>query len=177
MFKTDFDNITILDRGVKNTLRRRIKESIFIHKELQPKLNKDCGRDFPKIYSYLLATKTTAGASAAKQGEKTCRMRADILRMNVSKVIFIFLVCSVGSLKHFCLKMQLIANDQWRSHWGGKGAECHPWPRKFAKNREKRGKESGKIGEKSGKIGKKEEKSGRKGLNREISLTFAPPYR
>ena len=68
--KTEFDNITILDRGVKNTLRRRIKESIFIHKDLQPKLNQDCGRDFPKIYSCLLATKTTAGTSATKQGEK-----------------------------------------------------------------------------------------------------------
>ena len=39
--KTKFDNITILDKGVKNTLCRRIKEFIFNHKELQPKLNKD----------------------------------------------------------------------------------------------------------------------------------------
>ena len=44
---------------------------IFIHKELQPKLNKDCVRDY---YSCLLETKSTAGTSATKQGEKACSL-------------------------------------------------------------------------------------------------------
>ena len=60
---------------------------------------------------------------------------------------------------------------QWRSHWGGKGAECHPWQRKNAKKQEKSGKYQ-EIGKKSGKIEKKEEKSGRKGKNREVSFTL-----
>ena len=65
----------------KRSVGERIEEHttkpiiiIFIHKEIQPKLNKDCGRDFPKIHSCLLATKTTAGTSATKQEEKACSL-------------------------------------------------------------------------------------------------------
>ena len=45
-----------------------------------------------------------------------------------------------------------------------RGAECHPWQQKFAKNREK--------SKKIGKNREKEEKSGRKGKNREASFTL-----
>ena len=63
--------------------------------------------------------------------------------------------------------------SQWRSHWGSRGAECHPWQRKIAKNREK-----------EGKIRKKEEKSGnfftlplltdRAGYATDCSLLYGP---
>ena len=49
--------------------------------------------------------------------------------------------------------IEVFKKQQWRSHWGGKGAECHPWQRKFAKNREKEG--------------QNQEKSGKKRTNRE----------
>ena len=51
---------------------------------------------------------------------------------------------------------------QWRSHWGCKGAWCHPWQRK----------KMPKIGKKKEKSRKKEEKSGRKGKNREGFFTL-----
>ena len=108
LIKTDFDNITILDRGVKNTFHRRIKESIFIHKELQSKLNKDCGRDFPKIYSCLLATKQLLVQVQPSKEKKLAVSKCLKMRLeNISKVILIFLVCSVDSFKHLCLYLNL----------------------------------------------------------------------
>ena len=58
----------------------------------------------------------------------------------------------------------LILNDQWHSHWGGKGGRVPPLTAK-----KKKCQKSGKIQEKSGK---KEEKSGRKVKNREVSFTL-----
>ena len=53
---------------------------------------------------------------------------------------------------------------QWRSHWGGKGEECHPlpWQRK--------------ICQKSGKRVKNQEKSGRKGKNLEGFFSLCPSW-
>ena len=36
--------------------------------------------------------------------------------------------------------METAGQVQWRSHWGVKGAECHPDREKFAKKLEKSGK-------------------------------------
>ena len=60
----------------------------------------------------------------------------------------------------------LIPNDQWRSHWGGKGGRVPPLTAK----------KMPKIRKNSGKIGKKEEKSGRKVKNRDF-FHFDPPDR
>ena len=46
----------------------------------------------------------------------------------------------------------------WRSHWGVKGAECHPWQRKKCQQSEK--------------TRKNQEKSGRKGKTREESFNL-----
>ena len=43
---------------------------------------------------------------------------------------------------------------QWRSHWGSRGVECHPWQQKICQKPVKRGVKSEKIGEKEKKIGK-----------------------
>ena len=54
----------------------------------------------------------------------------------------------------------LIPNDQWRSHWGGKGGRVPPLTAKKKKKK------------KMPKIRKKEEKLGRKVKNREVSFTL-----
>ena len=90
------------------------------------------------------------------------------------KLVYCFF--KVISLRHFRWKPTLHVHttrqalkgwplNQWRSHWGVRGAEYHPWQQKICQI-------SGKRGQKSGKIRKKEEKSGRKGRNWEGSFTL-----
>ena len=45
--------------------------------------------------------------------------------------------------------------SQWHSHWGGKGAECHPWQQKNCQKLGKRGENR----EKRGQIRKKKRKN------------------
>ena len=55
------------------------------------------------------------------------------------------------------MHFSLIPQEQWRSHWGGKGGQSAT---PDSENLPKIGENSGKIGKKSGKIRKKRQKSG-----------------
>ena len=68
--KTDFDDNIILDRGVKNTLSRRIKESVFSTKNYNQSLTKIVEETLQRSIAVSIQNKIAVGTSATKQGEK-----------------------------------------------------------------------------------------------------------